>query len=200
MKYDKIYLRKKFLLQRKKKHLKSKKFNFDLIFKLIKTNFPKKKIVIGGYYPSYYEVNILNFLEEASRRRYKIVLPVIKSSKTMSFKSWIFKEPLHVNKFGMLEPKSSNKDIIPDLIMVPLVAFDSWLNRIGYGKGYYDRSLKSIAKNKKMVSLGIAFFFQKSSRIPVNKNDFKLDYIFTSLKRVRYTYKNSFIFFIFYFF
>jgi len=177
--YDKTYLRKKFLLQRKKKHFKPKKFNFNLIFKLIKKYFSKKKIIIGGYYPSYYEVDILNFLEEASRKKHKIVLPVIKSPKAMSFKSWTFNEPLYVNKFGMLEPKNSNKNITPDLIMVPLVAFDSWLNRIGYGKGYYDRSLQNIVRNKKIVSIGIAFSFQKSSRIPVNKNDFKLDYIFT---------------------
>ena len=64
--------------------------------------------------------------------------------------------------------------------MVPLVAFDSQLNRIGYGKGYYDRSLKKISKRKKkMVSLGIAYSFQQCGRIPVNKHDFKLDYIFT---------------------
>ena len=98
----------------------------------------------------------------------------------MSFKSWIFKEPLYVNKFGILEPKNSKKKIIPDLIMVPLVAFDNRLNRIGYGKGYYDRSLKKISKTKKKaISLGIAYSFQKCKKIPTNKHDFKLDYIFT---------------------
>ena len=98
----------------------------------------------------------------------------------MSFRSWVFKEPLHVNQFGMLEPKNSKKIIIPDLIMVPLVAFDNRLNRIGYGKGYYDRSLKKISKTKKnAISLGIAYSFQKCKKIPTNKHDFKLDYIFT---------------------
>ncbi len=180
MKYDKLYLRKKSLIQRKQKHFESKKFNFDIIFKLIRKHFLKKKIIIAGYYPSYYEVNILNFLEKASKKKFKIVLPVIKSSKSMSFKSWIFKEPLNVNKFGMLEPKNSIKNIIPDLIMVPLVAFDDHLNRIGYGKGYYDRSLRKISKIKKnAISLGIAYSFQKCQKIPTNKHDFKLDYIFT---------------------
>ena len=180
MKYDKLYLRKKSLIQRKKKHFESKKFNFDIIFKLIRKHFLKKKIIIAGYYPSYYEVNILNFLEKASKKNFKIVLPVIKSSNIMNFKSWIFKEPLYVNKFGMLEPKNSNKNTIPDLIMVPLVAFDNHLNRIGYGKGYYDRSLRKINKIKKnAISLGIAYSFQKCQKIPTNKQDFKLDYVFT---------------------
>ena len=180
MKHDKTYLRKKSLIQRKKKYIAAKKFNFGLIFKLIKKNFYKKKIIIAGYYPSNYEVDILNFLKEASKKKFRIVLPVINSSNTMSFRSWVFEEPLYVNKFGILEPKISGKAIIPDIIMVPLVAFDNQLNRIGYGKGYYDRSLKKISKNKKKtISLGIAYSFQQCKRIPVNKHDFKLDYIFT---------------------
>ena len=180
MKYDKSFLRKKSLLLRKKNYLKTKKFNFRLVFDLIKKHFSKKKIVIAGYYPADYEVNIIGFLEEASKKRFKIVLPVIKSSNRMSFKSWMFREPLNVNKFGILEPKNSNKEIIPDLIMVPLVAFDNKLNRIGYGKGYYDRSLRKVKKVKKnTISLGVAYSFQRSKSIPVNKHDFKLDYIFT---------------------
>ena len=180
MKYDKSYLRNRFLFQRKRKHLSVKKFNFGLIFNLIEKHFFKRKIIIAGYYPSSYEVNILNFLEEASKKKFRIVLPVIKSSNSMSFKSWIFKEPLYVNKFGILEPNIKEKEIIPDLIMVPLVAFDKQLNRIGYGKGYYDRSLKKISKiKKKTIFLGVAYSFQQYKKIPIKKHDFKLDYIFT---------------------
>jgi len=180
MKYDKSYLRKSFLLQRRKKHSTVKKFNYNLIFRLIKKHFQSKKITIGGYYPSNYEVNILKFLEKASEKKFRISLPVIKSPNKMSFKPWIFKEPLYINKFGILEPKNSKKKTIPDLIMVPLVAFDSHLNRIGYGKGYYDRSLRKVSKiKKKVISLGIAYSFQKCKKIPVNNHDFKLDYIFT---------------------
>ena len=180
MKYDKFFLRSRFLLKRKNRYLKSKKFNFHLIFRFIKKHFNDQKISVAGYYPSNYEVNILNFLELASKKKFKITLPVIVSSKKMSFKPWIFKDPLYVNKFGILEPKNSKKEIIPDLIMVPLVAFDNSLNRIGYGKGYYDRSLEKINKIKKnTISLGVAYSFQKCNSIPINKHDFKLDYIFT---------------------
>ena len=180
MKYDKSFLRNKSLLIRKKKYSTVKQFNYNLIFELIRKHFHGKKITIGGYYPSNYEVNILKFLEEASKKKFKITLPVIKSSNKMSFHPWIFKEPLHVNKFGIPEPQNSKKKIIPDLIMVPLVAFDNHLNRIGYGKGYYDRSLRKISKIKKnAISLGIAYSFQKCKKIPINSHDFRLDYIFT---------------------
>jgi len=180
MEYDKIYLRKKFLAQRKKKYLKEEKYNFNLIFSLIKKHFYDKKIVIAGYYPANYEVNILNFLKLASKKKFRISLPVIKSSNKMIFKPWIFGDPLDVSRYGILEPKNSKKEIVPDLIMVPLVAFDNKLHRIGYGKGYYDRSLKKITGSKKnSISLGIANSNQQCSNIPVNKYDFKLNYIFT---------------------
>ena len=180
MKYGKNYLRTRFLLKRKKKHLSEKKFDFGLIFNLVRKHFWNKKIIIGGYYPSNYEVNILKFLEEASKKKFKIALPVVQSSTSMCFRLWKIKEPLYVSKFGILEPENRKGEVTPDLTIVPLVAFDHNLNRIGYGKGYYDRSLRKIKKiKKKSVFLGIAYNFQKYKKIPINKYDFKLDYIFT---------------------
>ena len=180
MKYDKSHLRNRFLLKRKKKYLASENFNFNLIFKLIRKHFNNKKVTIAGYYPSNYEVDILNFLEAASKKRFKIALPVIRSSNKMSFKLWSFKDPLYVNKFGILEPNNSKQEIIPDVILVPLVAFDNRMNRIGHGKGFYDRILKKINNIKKnAIFLGVAYSFQRCRSIPVKKHDFKLDYIFT---------------------
>ena len=149
MKYDKSFLRNKSLLKRKRKYSTVKKFNFNLIFNFIKKEYGKKKITIAAYYPANYEVNTLRFIEEASKKKFNIALPVIKLRGKMSFKLWVYKNPLYVNSMGILEPDKSSKTVIPDLIMVPLVAFDKNLNRIGYGKGYYDRSLKQISKIKK---------------------------------------------------
>ena len=68
MKYTKSFLRKRALLERKKKYLKTEKFNFNLIFGLIRKHFNKKKITIAGYYPSNHEVDIIQFLEQASKK------------------------------------------------------------------------------------------------------------------------------------
>ena len=180
MKYSKSFLRKRSLSIRRKKFSTIKKINFHLIFNLIKKYFNKKKIIIAGYYPSNFELDIMNFLKEAYSKKFIISLPVITSSNKMCFRTWPYKEPLQINKFGILEPDKSNKEVLPDLFLVPLVAFDKKLNRIGYGKGYYDRYLKKISKIKKnVISLGIAYSFQKCQKIPTNKHDFKLDYIFT---------------------
>ena len=180
MNLDKISLRKKFLLQRKKRDVISNKFSFNLLFKLIKKHFKKRVINIAAYYPVDNEVNILSFFEKTTHKKFKILLPVIKSPKVMNFKSWAFNEPLYVNSFGILEPKKTNKNLTPDVILVPLVAFDKKLNRIGYGRGYYDRKLRKLKKiNKNVISIGLAYSFQRCPSIPTNKYDFKLDYIFT---------------------
>ena len=81
MKYDKSFLRSKFLLQRKKKYSSAKKFNFNLIFRLIKKHFYRTKITIAGYYPSNYEVNILKFLEEASKKNSKLYCLLLNPQK-----------------------------------------------------------------------------------------------------------------------
>ena len=97
----------------------------------------------------------------------------------MNFYLWKKNEVLTINKYGMLEPFKS-KMIIPDIILVPLLAFDKSKSRLGYGKGYYDRYLNKYRKNfKNVLSIGVAFSFQKHHKLPVNSKDVKLNYILT---------------------
>ena len=83
-----------------------------------------------------------------------------------------------INKYGIPEPVKANR-VHPDILFVPLVAFDKELNRLGYGGGFYDRYIQKISKIKKVVKVGLAFSFQKLKNIPVNKHDKKLDMIIT---------------------
>ena len=84
-----------------------------------------------------------------------------------------------INKYGIPEP-TSKKIIYPNILLVPLLAFDKYFNRIGYGGGYYDRYIKKIKTKKNILTIGLAYSFQKVKEIPVNKYDFKLDYIVTN--------------------
>ena len=97
----------------------------------------------------------------------------------MNFFPWKKNEALKVNKYGMSEPiKSKHK--IPNIILVPLLVFDKDKYRLGYGKGYYDRYLNSYLKKfKNIITVGVAFSFQKYHKLPVNNKDVKLDYILT---------------------
>ena len=99
----------------------------------------------------------------------------------MNFFTWSTKKPLTINKYGIPEP-ITNKIVYPNIIFVPLVAFDKNLNRVGYGGGFYDRYLKKIKKNKKTITIGLAYNFQKIKKVPTNKYDIKLDFVVTNRK------------------
>ena len=115
-----------------------------------------------------------------SKKNLVTSLPVITSEGTMKFLKWKLFEPLKVNSYGFLEPTTNTKTVSPNLILVPLVAYDRFRNRLGYGKGYYDRFLgKYLKKHKNILTIGIAFSFQKYKKIPTSKHDVKLDYILT---------------------
>ena len=194
MQVDKSSLRLKFIKKRKKLYSANFFFSFDKIFFLIKKNFSKKKPSIAGYYPSNFEVNILGLLSQACKKNFKVGLPVIKKDYKIDFKYWIPNEPLYVNNYGILEPKKQNITFKPDIILVPLVAFDRNLNRIGYGKGYYDRALKNLASKKKILTIGMAFSFQEASIIPTNQYDYNLDCILTDRNLIYKKTNENFIF------
>ncbi len=87
---------------------------------------------------------------------------------------------MQVNKYGILEPILTNNQVNPDVILIPLLVYDDKKNRLGYGKGYYDKFLSHfLKKNKDILTLGIAFSFQKYKKIPTSKHDIKLDNIIT---------------------
>ena len=173
-------IRKKILKIRKLNNFKNFQIDFKAIIKFLK----KKKIkgkILGGYYPYNYELDIMKILEKFEEKNYLISLPRIKKNFQMDFFQWTTTDPLTVNKYGIPEPISS-KVIYPDILFVPLVAFDKNLNRIGYGGGFYDRYIKKIKKNKKITTIGLAYSFQKVKKIQINKYDKKLDFIITEKK------------------
>jgi len=170
-------LRKKVLKIRRIVNKNNCKINSKKIFSLInKKNLNIKSI--GGYFPVNYEVDDLEILKKFENKKYQISLPVIKKNFNMDFYKWSFNDPLKINKYGIPEP-ILKKIIYPDVILVPLVAFDKKLNRLGYGGGYYDRVIKKISEKKKILKIGLAFSVQKINNVPVTKYDKKLDYIVT---------------------
>ena len=176
---QKKILRQKYLFLRKKKYFEiNKDFSLPLI-NLIKSKFKNKKIKIALYYPSNFEINIIKILENNYFKNKKILLPAIKNKNIMNFFSWKKDEALSVNKFGFLEPITSNLQI-PDVILVPVLAFDVKKYRLGYGKGFYDRYLNKYIRNfKNILTVGVAFSFQKYHKLPVDKNDVRLNFILT---------------------
>ena len=170
-------LRSKTLNLRKSNSYKELKINPNKLFQFLK----KKKInfkTLGGYYPCNHEIDDLEILNFLRKKKLKISLPKIKKNNQMDFFEWLINDPLKINKYGIAEPTSSKK-VYPDLIFVPLVAFDNQLNRLGYGGGFYDRYIHKILKLKNQIKIGMAFSYQKLNKVPVNDYDKKLDFIIT---------------------
>ena len=175
---NKSKIRKKILKIRSQNSSMNNQIDFNYLYKTLKELNSSDKI-IGGYYPFNYEIDTLEILEKLEKRNYIISLPKIKKNYQMNFFTWSTKDPLSINDYGIPEP-ISEKILYPNILLVPLVAFDNYLNRIGYGGGFYDRYIKKIKKKKKIITIGLAYYFQKIKKIPINKHDLKLDIIVTN--------------------
>ena len=172
---NKSEIRKKILRIRKKYQSKHQKINFKEILNILKERKIKKKIV-GGYYPYNYEIDAIHILEKFEKNKYIISLPKIKKNSQMNFFQWSIKDPLIINKYGIPEPIST-KIQYPNILLVPLLAYDKDLNRLGYGGGFYDRYIKKIKKKKDVITIGFSYSFQKIKQIKINKHDIKLDFV-----------------------
>ena len=177
--HQKTRLRKKFSNLRKKKYYDIDKRYFLPLLRLIRLRFKNRKIKIALYYPSNFELDVLKILELNNIYANDILLPIIEKNNVMNFFPWKKNDVLFVNQFGILEPiKTLAK--IPDVMLVPVLAFDKHKFRLGYGKGFYDRYLnKFLRKSKNILTVGVAFSFQKHHKLPINRNDIRLDLILT---------------------
>ena len=175
----KSQIRKIILKKRANSNFKYKKINFLSLLKLLNQETKDKKI--GFYYPIGSEICTLELIENLRKKKYIISLPVLKKNFKMSFYEWTKKNPLKINNFGIPEPIKQKK-IIPSTLIIPIVAFDNNLNRLGYGGGFYDRFISNLEKSKKVLKIGLALSCQKINKVPTNKFDKKMNYIVTEMK------------------
>ncbi len=176
-------IRKKIIKKRREYYSSKLKIDSRLILKILKKEKLQNK-VIGGYYPYNFEIDDIEILKKLEKKNYVISLPKIKKNFQMDFFKWSIKDPLIINKMGIAEPTSNNLKY-PDILLVPLVAFDKNFNRIGYGGGFYDRYIKRVRSIKEIITIGIAFSFQKVNKIQVDRNDIKMDFVITEKNKFK---------------
>ena len=182
-------LRKRFL---KERNIFSRSSVVDLA--QLKSKFSKliqivailENSIIGLYYPyrsEFDSIVIPNFLDFKDLN-INFALPIIcEDTKDLVFRRWILGDELVENSLGIKEPKETQKKVFPNICIVPLVAFDDRGYRIGYGGGYYDRTLPILKKlNPKFFSIGLAYSFQQYKQIPEEKTDARLHFILTEKK------------------
>lgn len=147
-------------------------------------NFPiSDNNIVSGFIPIGSEIDPRNLMGEIAKKGAKLCLPRINSeTNNIDFHEYDLGDELEIGKMGLKEPFLNKKIIDPDIILVPLLAFDEKLYRLGYGGGYYDRAIAKLRQVKKIITIGIGFDVQKVDNIPVEPHDQKLDFILTEEK------------------
>ena len=142
---------------------------------------PPSGAIVAGFWPLEGEIDIRPLLHALHERGHEITLPETPAmGNPLIFRTWLPGAPLVAGRFRTQHPAGSV--VVPDFILVPLLAFDGQGNRLGYGGGYYDRTLAGLPN---AFRLGCAFAAQEMEKVPVEPNDLKLHAIATesSLRR-----------------
>ena len=177
-------IREIFKAKRKKTFLKNGVVFSEMISSHFINWFANQKNIkkVAFYYPINTEVDPFPIIHLLQIKSLKHCLPVIsKLNAPLIFREWKKDTKLINSNFGAKIPSAGN-EIIPDLILVPLLAYDENGSRLGYGGGFYDRTLYNLRKNfkKKIIAIGLAYSSQKyNGLLPLEKTDEKLDAILT---------------------
>lgn len=126
------------------------------------------------------ELDAFPLLERLAREGYQLCLPVITPlGNPLVFRAWAPGEPLVPRKWDIREPADTEPAVEPDVLLVPLLAFDDEGHRLGYGGGYYDRTLQRLRAMKPVIAIGLAYDTQEIGEVPVEAHDQRLDFVLT---------------------
>jgi 5-formyltetrahydrofolate cyclo-ligase len=144
---------------------------------------PDVRQTVAAYWPKEGEFDISPVLERLLEGGYTCALPVLKKGdKELRFARWAEDMPLETGPYGISQPviSAATEFILPDIVIVPLLAFDRRGLRLGYGGGYYDRALRSLRQEKKITAVGICYAQQAVLfNLPAEDHDEKLDWVVT---------------------
>ena len=137
--------------------------------------------IVAGYWPVRSEIDILPLLYALQEKGVRLCLPITGPAGTpLSFHHWAYGTALDIGRFGIQQPFPDAEQVFPDVICVPLLAFDSKCQRLGYGGGYYDRTLMTLrAEGHKVAAVGFAYAGQQIDDLVVGPYDEPMDKVLT---------------------
>ena len=137
-------------------------------------------MVVSGYSPIRGEIDPAPLMRKLAASGAQLALPaIVARGKTLAFRVWSPDDRLMMGPLGILEPSPAAAEVVPDILLVPLAAFDRAGHRIGYGAGHYDYTLAHLRKLKAVTAIGLAFAAQEIEAIPALSHDVALDYVLT---------------------
>ena len=136
--------------------------------------------IVSGFMPLKSEINPLPLMQKLAEAGARLALPAIAGrGKPLIMRAWEFGAPLDRGQWGIREPKPDAPEVEPDILLVPLLAFDRAGYRLGYGGGYYDMTIHRLRALKPVTAVGIAFAAQEVPKIPTTPRDERLDLVLT---------------------
>lgn len=136
--------------------------------------------VVSGFWPIRDEIDIRPLMETLVDKDCRLALPVVQGrGQRLLFRAWSPGEPLEAGVFGTLQPSAASETIEPDVLIVPLLVCDGEGWRLGYGGGFYDRTLEDLRKWRKVTAIGVGFDLQLVPEVPHAADDQRLDWLLT---------------------
>jgi 5-formyltetrahydrofolate cyclo-ligase len=140
----------------------------------------KPGVVVSGFSPLKSEINPLPLMRKLADAGARLALPVVAGrGQPLVMRSYAFGQPLNEGVWGIREPKPDAPEVDPDILIVPLAAFDRNGHRIGYGAGYYDMTINRLRSLKPVVAVGIGYAAQEIAEVPRTPRDARLDLVLT---------------------
>ena len=142
-------------------------------------------VIVSGFMPLKSEINPLPLLQKLAEAGARLALPAIAGrGRPLTMRAWQFGAPLTRGQWGIREPTADAPEAEPDILLVPLLAFDRAGFRIGYGAGYYDMTIRRLRGLKAVTAVGIAFAAQEVPKIPATERDERLDLVLTEREAI----------------
>ena len=141
---------------------------------------PVASQIIAAYWPKDREFDARYILDDALKAGIPCALPIVhKDRRELTFRAWNESATMAPGTFGIMEPQNT-PDVLPDIVIVPLLAFDRRGNRLGYGRGHYDATLAGLRAQKNIIAVGVGYGEQAVLfNLPVDEFDQKLDLMIT---------------------
>lgn len=140
--------------------------------------------VVSAYVPINEEIDPMPLLERLARAGAETCLPRMTASAAISWRLWSPGEPLERRGFGLSEPPEDAPEATPTLVLTPLLAFDTFGNRLGYGRGHYDQALTALRAKGRAFACALGYAAQQIDRVPSQAHDEPLDWAVTPIGSV----------------
>jgi 5-formyltetrahydrofolate cyclo-ligase len=142
-------------------------------------------MIVSAYSPMRSEINPVPLMRKFADAGVQLALPAVQGrGKPLTIRAWSFGAPLVSGVWDIQEPPVTAPEVFPDIMIVPLAAFDRTGHRIGYGAGYYDMTIARVRATKPVVAIGLAFAAQEIAKVPATPFDAQLDIVLTEKETI----------------